>query len=168
MKKLIILILCLYASMTLQAQDRTKDSISIVKQIDAMVASWNSHDYSNMESYVTEDCEWINIVGMWWKNSHQVQHAHQSYHNNMFKNTSMVKKKVKISFLAPDVALVHFISSIGSFKTPDGKTVPAMDDLATLIYIRKNENWLLRAGENVQIDPLAQQFDPVKTLTKAQ
>jgi uncharacterized protein (TIGR02246 family) len=165
MKKLIVTIFCLCMALHLQAQDKLKDSVQIEKQLAAMLASWNSHDYSTMDSYITQDCDWINIVGMWWKNAAEVKHAHQYYHNNMFKNTSMVKKKVKISFLAQDVALVHFISGIGSFETPDGKTVPAMDDIATLIFIRQNNKWLLRAGENVQIDPVAQQFDPVKTLT---
>lgn len=156
--------LSLASCMALQAQDRTKDRINIESQIDAMVSSWNRHDYSDMENYISKDCEWINIVGMWWKNSREVKHAHQTYHNSMFKNTSMVKRAVKIRFLAPDVALVHFISGVGSFKTPGGNIVPEMDDLATLIYIRQNDKWLLRAGANVQIDPGAQQFDPVKTL----
>jgi len=29
-------------------------------------------------------------------------------------------------------------------------------------YIRENNKWLLKAGENVQINPRAQQFDSVK------
>lgn len=153
--------------MAAQAQDRNKDSISIVRQIDAMAASWNRHDFSDMENYISKDCEWINIVGMWWKNSREVKHAHQSYHNTMFKNTSIINKGAKISFLAPDVALVHSITGVGSFITPGGDTVPEMDDLATLIFIRQNNKWLLRAGQNVQIDQRAQQFDPVKTLAKA-
>ncbi len=166
MKNLLTLIVCLTSSIAVQAQDRTKDSISIVHQIDAMVSSWNRHDYSDMEKYISKDCEWINIVGMWWKNSQEVQHAHQAYHKSMFKNTSMVKKQVKIRYLAENVALIHLISGVGSFITPEGTTVPEMDDLATLIYIRQKDKWLLRAGANVQIDPMAQQFDPVKTLAE--
>jgi uncharacterized protein (TIGR02246 family) len=166
MKKLLTLIVCLAISIAVQAQNRTKDSIGIITQIDAMVASWNRHDYSDMEKYITKDCEWINIVGMWWKNAREVKHAHQTYHNSMFKKTSMVKKAVKVSFLAPDVALVHLTSGIGSFTTPDGTSVPALDDLATLIFVRQSNKWLLRAGENVQINPRAQQSDPLKTLAK--
>ena len=74
------------------------------------------------------------------------------------------REKERLSFLSKDIALVHFKSNVSSFQTPDGATVPAMDELATLIYIRENNKWLLRAGENVQINPGAQQFDPVKAM----
>lgn len=166
MKKIVVLLALLGTAFLAQAQTKTTDSISIIKQIDAMVASWNRHDYSDMEDYISEDCEWVNIVGMWWKNADEVKFAHQFYHDRMFKTTTLVKKDVKISFLAPDIALVHFKSNVSSFKSPTGATVPAMDELATLIYIRRNDNWLLRSGENVQINPVAQQFDPVKTMQK--
>lgn len=165
MKKIITMLACLTLSFSMQAQDKKTDSISIIKQLDAMVASWNKHDYSDMESYISKDCEWVNIVGMWWKNAEQVKYAHQFYHDRMFKATTMVKKAAKVSFLSDDIALVHFKSNVSSFKTPDGASVPAMDELATLIYIRQNGKWLLRAGGNVQINPAAQQFDPIKSMT---
>lgn len=164
MKRIIILLAFLSAGFQLQAQDKTADSLSIVKQLDAMVSSWNRHDYADMENYISKDCEWVNIVGMWWKNAAEVKFAHQFYHDRMFKGTTLLKKAVKMSFLSKDIALVHFKSNVSSFQTPDGATVPAMDELATLIYIRENNKWLLRAGENVQINPGAQQFDPVKAM----
>lgn len=145
-----------------QAQDKKADATAIEKQVDAMVNSWNKHDHSDMKNYTTPDCEWVNIVGMWWKNAKEVEFATQAYHNTMFKHTPMTKKKVIVSFLSNDIALVHFISHVGGFKPPDGKPVPAGDDLATLIYVKKNGTWLLRAGENVKIDPVAAQFDPAK------
>ena len=164
MKRIIVLLAFLVAGFQLQAQDKTADSLSIVKQLDAMVSSWNRHDYADMENYISKDCEWVNIVGMLWKNAAEVKFAHQFYHDRMFKGTTLLKKAVKMSFLSKDIALVHFKSNVSSFQTPDGATVPAMDELATLIYIRENNKWLLRAGENVQINPGAQQFDPVKAM----
>ena len=164
MKRIIVLLAFFVAGFQLQAQDKITDSISIVKQLDAMVSSWNRHDYADMENYISKDCEWVNIVGMWWKNAAEVKFAHQFYHDRMFKGTTLLKKAVKMSFLSKDIALVHFKSNVSSFQTPDGATVPAMDELATLIYIRENNKWLLRAGENVQINPGAQQFDPVKAM----
>ena len=149
-----------------KAQDRKVDAANIEKQVDAMVNSWNKHDHSDMKNYTTLDCEWINIVGMWWKNAKEVEFATQAYHNTMFKYTPMAKKKVTVSFLSDDVALVHFLSRLGSFVTPDGKSKPAGDNLATLIYVKKSGTWLLRAGENVEIDTIANKFDPVKLMPR--
>jgi len=48
---------CLSLSFSMQAQDKKTDSISIIKELDAMFASWNKHDYSDLESYISKDCE---------------------------------------------------------------------------------------------------------------
>ena len=108
----------------------------------------------------------MNIVGIWWQGGKAVKFAHQFYHDRMFKHTSLLKKSTKLSFLSTDVALVQLYSHIGSFTAPDGKIMPDGDDLATLVYVRKNGQWLLRAGENVVVNPEAQQFDPAKQMPR--
>lgn len=50
MKKLITLMVCLGTYFSVQAQHQVKDSIAIVKQINAMFKSWNSHDFSAMDN----------------------------------------------------------------------------------------------------------------------
>lgn len=160
-----IAILALIGLIT-KAQDRGADSSAIEKQVDAFFASWNRHDFSDMETYITPDCDWVNIVGLWWKDSKQVKFAHQFYHDRMFRNTPSSKKSITISFLSSDVALVHLLSHIGTFTAPNEQVMPEADDLATLIYVKKGEKWFLRAGENVVVNPAAQQFDPVKQMPK--
>jgi hypothetical protein len=43
------------------AQNRTKDKAAIDKQIDAMVYSWNHHNYDDLKNYTTEDTDWVDL-----------------------------------------------------------------------------------------------------------
>src|SRR5215218_3963651 len=108
MKKLLSLTaLLLMCSGLLFAQNRTRDEAAINKQIDAMVFSWNNHNYDDLKNYTTEDTDWVNVVGMWWKGRKESQYAHQAYHNTMFKTSVMAKTSVNIRFVTKDVAIAH-------------------------------------------------------------
>ena len=142
----------------------TFDSVeqkAIEAQIDAFIASWNKHDFSDMKNYVVEDCDFVNIVGMHWKGRENIQYAHQTYHDQFFKNTPMEKQSLAIRSLTPDVAIVHLVWHIGAFDAPDGSIRGNNDDLATMIFAKRNGKWLLAASGNVEVSAQAQAFDPV-------
>lgn len=168
MKKATATTVCLLISGIILAQDRTKDESAINQQVDAMVYSWNNHNYDDLKNYTTENTDWVNVVGMWWKGREESQYAHQAYHNTIFKTTTMEKKFVAIRFLSDDVAIAHVIlhMSGGDVPMPDGKKPDPTDALALLVYVKQNDKWLMTAGENVVIDKGAQPFDPVKQMPK--
>ncbi|WP_295721702.1 SgcJ/EcaC family oxidoreductase [Mucilaginibacter sp.] len=169
MKKALTTIVCLLISGLIFAQDRTKDETAINKQVDAMIYSWNSHNYDDLKNYTTENTDWVNVVGMWWKGRKQSQYAHQVYHNTIFKTAVCEKTSVAIRFLTNDVAIVHLFwhfSDPHPVPLPDGKSPGPTDGLATIVYVKQNGKWLMDAAENVVIDKGAQPFDPVKQMPK--
>lgn len=167
MKTMFFFTVMILAAITAEAQpSRSQDSLDINRQVDAMVDSWNKHDHSQMQTYTTEDFSWVNIVGMWWKNRKEVQFSTDMYHKVMFSNTPMKKRNVFIRYIKEDVAIVHFKSRVGSFTTPDGTKMPENDELALLVFVKQNGEWLMAAGENVIIDPVAQKNDPVLRMPK--
>ena len=166
MKSTLTFLAIILSVFSVKAQTKNADVIAIEKQVDAMVNSWNTHNHSDMKSYCTTDCSWVNIVGMWWKNLEEVQYSTQFYHTNMFKHTTMTNKGVFVRIINPTTALVHFKSYVSEFTTPDGHKIPGSDDIALLVYVKQNGTWLLTAGENVVIDPAAQKNDPVLYLNK--
>jgi uncharacterized protein (TIGR02246 family) len=157
----------------LNAQDRSKDEAAINKQVDAMIYSWNNHNYDDMKNYTTENTDWVNVVGMWWKGRKESQYAHQAYHNTFLKTSVCEKKSVAIRFITKDVAIVHvewqfYDSNANHDPLPgkEGEKSGPNDDLATLVFVKQNKKWLLTAGENVHIDKTVQQYDPVKQMPK--
>ena len=168
MKKAITVTVFLLISGLLFAQNRSKDEAAINKQVDAMIYSWNNHNYDDLKNYTTENTDWVNVVGMWWKGRKESQYAHQAYHNTIFKTTVMEKKSVVIRFVTNDVAIAHVVlhMSGGDVPMPDGKKPTPTDCIATLVYVKQNEKWLLTSGANVVIDKGAEPFDPVLQMPK--
>lgn len=89
------------------AQDILNDKAAINAQIDAMIYSWNLHNYDDLKNYTTENTDWVNVVGMWWKGRKESQYAHQVYHNTIFKTAICEKTSISIRFVAKNVAMAH-------------------------------------------------------------
>lgn len=166
MKKNIVFALICLIPILGNAQTRDKDSKSIEQKIDELINSWNKHDYSDMTNYATDDCDWVNVKGMWWKGRKEVEYAHQEYHKTIFITTALKKNAATIRFLSSDVAIVHLSWHTGAFTTPGGTAVPEGDDLATLVYVKRKGVWLLTAAENVNVIEASQKHNPVLTMPK--
>ncbi|MEY2902517.1 MAG: hypothetical protein RLY89_1623 [Bacteroidota bacterium] len=166
MKKILILSALLFPLIGF-AQKTVTDSISIEQKVDEIIASWNNHDYSDMANYATEDCDWVNIKGMWWKGRKEVEYAHQVYHQTIFKTSVLKKNSTHIRFITKDVAIVHLSWRTSAFTTPSGNQVPEGDDLATLVFVKKSGKWLLTAAENVDVVEASQKNNPVLKMPKS-
>ena len=143
------------------------DSISIEKQVDNLISDWNSHKFENMDKYTTEDVQWINIVGFWWKGRTEVKLSHQKIFDTIFKGVTFKKKGLSIRFLTVDVGIANLIVRVGEFFPPDGvdhgnNKMPEADDLLTLVYVKKNGTWLLSAGQNTIISSSSSKNNPAK------
>ncbi|MFC3811296.1 SgcJ/EcaC family oxidoreductase [Lacihabitans lacunae] len=142
------------------------DEAEVEKQIDALIASWNNHNYDDISNYATEDCDWVNVVGMWWKNRNEVQYAHQVFHNGMFKNVKLTKKSIHFRSIAKDVMVVHLLQRVGAYTTPSGSIYPEADNMKLMVFVKKEGNWLLTAVENVVVVEQAQMSNPINNMPK--
>lgn len=143
------------------------DEKQIQSQVAQMVSDWNTHEFQNMDSYMTDDVEWVNIVGMWWKGRAEVKAAHKGNFGAFFKGVPFTQKSLKTRFLTKDVAVATLISSVGEFFPPDGidhgnNRMPAGDDILTLVFVKKNGKWLIASGQNTVVDARAANNNPAK------
>lgn len=143
------------------------DEKQIQSQVAQMVSDWNTHEFQNMDSYMTDDVEWVNIVGMWWKGRAEVKATHQGNFGAFFKGVPFTQKSLKTRFLTKDVAVATLISSVGEFFPPDGidhgnNKMPASDDILTLVFVKKNGKWLIASVQNTVVDARAANNNPAK------
>lgn len=143
------------------------DEKEIQTQVSKMVSDWNTHEFKNMDSYMTEDVEWVNIVGMHWKGRNEVKAAHQGNFSAFFKGVPFTQKNLQIRFITKDVAVAILVSSVGEFFPPDGidhgnNRMPASDDILTLVLVKKNGKWLISSGQNTVVDARAANNNPAK------
>ena len=166
MKTTLLLLLTTICGVTVNAQNKTADKQAIEKQVDAFIKGWNNHNFADFKTYATDDAEWVNVVGMYWKNLKEVQYAHQYFHDRMFKNVPLTKNWITIRFITRDVAIAHVNTKAGAYTTPGGINVPESDNMATMTFIKKYGDWFITACENVTIDERAKHGDPVLHMEK--
>ena len=144
-----------------QTASAATDQNAVQAWLENCAASWATGDAERMFRMATDDVEWVNIVGMHWRSKQQVVAVHDLYLNTMFKGVPMALKSIEsVRSVGPDVVIAVVRWSIGSFSPPDGSVVPAADDRMTLVFRRTGDGLQLVHGANVQIDAVAENFDP--------
>lgn len=157
------------ASMTspIHAQEKSMLTAHESQEINATLhrldEAWNHNDMPAYAAQLTEDCNWVNIVGMHWGGKPAVMKAHTAYLNTMFKGVQQYPVSTKISYIAPGVAMAVRTFRMGDFTDPTGKVEKDMHDCMTLVLVKQSDgHWLIRAAHNTTINQMAQQFDPAK------
>ncbi|MFA4937713.1 SgcJ/EcaC family oxidoreductase [Brevundimonas sp.] len=146
-----------------QTQVADADRTAVQAWLDECAAAWATSDAERMFRSSADDVEWVNIVGMHWRGKAQVVGVHALYLNTMFKGVPMSLKSIEsVRSAGPDVVIAVVRWSVGQFSPPDGSIVPASDDRMTLVFRRSPEGLQLVHGANVQINAIAEQFDPSK------
>lgn len=166
MKNVVLIICILLFNFISFGQNQKDEELAINKQVDAMIYSWNRHDFSDLKNYTTENTDWVNVVGMWWKGRKESQFAHQEYHNGILKASVVAKQSTTIRFLTKVVALAHIYWHFNEFIDPSGKKVEPADCIATVVYVKRNGRWLMEAGSNLTIVKEVQQFDPIRNMPR--
>jgi uncharacterized protein (TIGR02246 family) len=123
--------------------------------------AWNRHDMRALGALFADDAEWVNIVGMWWRDRAALTEAHAAYHATMFKDTPTRLDVGSVRALAPDVLVAVCTVTMGDFTTPDGRVMKDSRDRLSLVLVRRAAGWRIGHGHNTVIDPVAAPFDPV-------
>jgi uncharacterized protein (TIGR02246 family) len=140
-----------------------KDAAEIHAALDGMQAAWNHHDMTAFVSYMTDDVEWVNVVGMWWKGKAQVFKAHDRLHKTMFKDRMLHDAQtVELRMIAPGVVIATSVIPADGYTTGGGQVMPADRNVLTEAFVHRDGKWLVASGHNTTIVEEAQAHDPGK------
>jgi len=138
------------------------DKNAVAKTLDGFAHEWNRHDMDAMAELVTEDCDWVNVVGMHWKGKAAVLKAHKAFHAGMLRDVSLHEIDRQITEIAPGVALALATSRLDDYTTPDGRRIVDPRSRTTWVLVKQEGRWLVRSAHNTTIDPVAAKHDPAK------
>lgn len=140
---------------------RANDAAEIRAALKGMQDAWNVHDMKQFVSYMTDDVEWVNVVGMWWKGKAQVYKAHAKMHETMFKNRQLRDAEdVALRQLTAEVVIVTEIIPADGYATPDGHVEPPNRNVLTAVFVHRGGRWLVAEGHNTVLVEAAQAHDP--------
>jgi uncharacterized protein (TIGR02246 family) len=139
----------------------TEEEQAIHTTVMAVEESWNRHNMDAFAELLTEDVEWINPVGMWWRGKAHVKAAHQAYHERFFRDISRYSDAITIQRLTPDVAIAIGAYHMSDYATPDDRVWTDAKDRVTYVLVKQHGRWLIVRGHVTNIDPTAAPFDPI-------
>jgi uncharacterized protein (TIGR02246 family) len=96
--------------------------------------AWNHHDMKAFAELITDDADWIDIVGMHWREKAAVVKAHEVFHRTIFQNTEMTPTDVGIRAATSDVAVAVVALKAGDFT----------QDRLSLILVKCEGGWRSR------------------------
>lgn len=124
---------------------------------EAFRTAWNNADADALTAVFTEDADFVNVVGFWWRGHKQIRHNHVIGFRDMFPDTTMVFEKTRVRMLADSrVAVVHARWIMTGQRVPDSTpgSPPAGPRRGVFIFVcaqQEDGRWLAVSGHNTDI-----------------
>ena len=129
------------------------------KEIEAVLYrfedAWAKRDMAAFRTMLTDDCDWVNVVGMHWRGRDEVTEMHHVLLEGRYKGVNFHALSHEESEVAPGVALVVLKSQLDDFTTPEGQVVKGLQNMGLMVFVKRQGKWLIRASQNSSIDPRA-------------
>ncbi len=113
--------------------------------------SWNSHDMAQFARLFAHDADFVNVVGMWWKNREEIEKAHAYSHSTFFKNSRLSGQIAGLKFLRPDLATVHIPWELVGQIEPDGSVGQPRKGVLLLVCGKQDGAWHIHTAQNTDI-----------------
>ena len=119
----------------------------------AFADAWNRHDMDAFASLFASDANFVNVVGMWWKNRSEIEAAHRATHETIFRDSRLTGDVSSVVQLAPGLAAVHYIWALTGAHAPDGSSAGVRKGILLLIVQEGPPGWLIKVAQNTDIVP---------------
>jgi uncharacterized protein (TIGR02246 family) len=136
------------------------DESAVRGLVNGFADAWNRHDMKAMHDLDTDDVEWVNVVGHYWRGKDTVRRGHTAIHKGMEAKTSMSVESTSIHPIAPDVAVV--VATLHFFKKPTDPFFEGTGDTKTrgsFTMVKRDGIWKIAQFQNTVVNPKTEHDD---------
>lgn len=123
--------------------------------VKGFINAWNTHDMKALAELFTEDGDYVNVGGLWWKGRRVIQTMHERLHATRGKTGTLVETNTTVRMLRPDVALLHFEWELSGARDASGILVPTRHGIMQVIAIMQAGGWRIASAQNNDVPPPA-------------
>ena len=134
-----------------KVEGRAVDEEAIKRVLATYVETWNQHDMAAWGELFTDDVDYVNRGGGWWKSNRENVEGHRLIHDVLIRQKQKMTYRsdvAEIAFLKPDVALVHATWEWPGFTMPSGEEAKDFRGVITMVMVKRGGKWLIRALQN--------------------
>jgi uncharacterized protein (TIGR02246 family) len=133
------------------AADLASNRAAIAAVARAFDAAWNRHDMGALAALFAPDADFVNVVGMWWKNRDEIETAHRHSHATFLRDSVLAGAVETIKFLGADIATAHVVWELSGQIEPDGRVGKPRHGILLFVMRRDGGEWLIEAAQNTDI-----------------
>jgi uncharacterized protein (TIGR02246 family) len=136
------------------------DEAAIRQTVMGLREAWNRHDMKAFANLFSEDADFVNVAGSWWKGRAEIEQKHSAAHATIFRDSTLSIEEVDVRFLTPKIAVTHVLTSLVGQRTPDDASAPPRRALLTQVLEKQNGKWMIVASQNTDIRSQAPPVSP--------
>ncbi|MBZ9697360.1 SgcJ/EcaC family oxidoreductase [Mesorhizobium sp. CO1-1-9] len=121
----------------------------------AFADAWNRHDMNDFAALFADDANFVNVVGMWWKNRTEIERAHRATHETMFRDSRLKGVVSSVVELSSGIASVHYSWILTGASAPDGSSAGKREGILLLVLKEEQSGWRIKVAQNTDIVPAA-------------
>ncbi|WP_017606352.1 SgcJ/EcaC family oxidoreductase [Nocardiopsis alkaliphila] len=110
--------------------------------------AWNRGDAAALADLFVPDADFVNVVGLWWRDREAIHRAHDYGLRVIFPGSTLRVSGTRVRPLGEDAAVVHCRWSITGQTGPDGASVSRRSGVFTFVVQRRHEGWSAVAAHN--------------------
>jgi uncharacterized protein (TIGR02246 family) len=115
--------------------------------------AWNDHDMAALAQLFAEDADFVNVVGIWWRDRRAIEDAHAFAHRTFFRNSHLKVEDAAVKYLRPDLVTVHSRWTLSGQEEPDGSVGKPRQGILLFVASREPDGWRIRTAQNTDILP---------------
>ena len=136
-----------------QQSSQIGDSADVKGVASAFVGAWNVHDMDALAKLFAADADFVNVVGMWWRDRETIRTAHMQTHQTIFKTSTLAMDSTTVKFLSSDIAVAHMTWTLSGHLAFDGKPGLPRHGILSFVMKREGKDWLIESAQNTDIVP---------------
>ena len=126
------------------------DETEVRQLVTAYTDAWNRHDTQAFARVFTDDVDYVNIAGRHWKGVEENVREHAIRFAGNMKSAVQTPTEIQVRFLTDEIALVHTSWDVTGYVRPDGKSVPLLKEITTMVVVKHGGKWLITAFQNTE------------------
>lgn len=115
--------------------------------------AWNLRDASALAGLFADDADFVNVVGLWWRNRADIEQAHAYGLSTFFKQSNLSARKIEVRLLGGSVAIVHVRWRLTGQLDKDGTLLDDRYTVMAFVAELRGDAWIVVAAHNTDIVP---------------
>jgi len=87
------------------------EAVALVTRVEA---AWNAHDMTRFAAYFTEEADFVNVGGWWWRGRQEIEQNHAALHSTIFQDSTMRLQLAAFKQVSPEIAVMHVKWQMGA------------------------------------------------------